>query len=154
MHQSVVGGIFAELRGPFQLGRGGPGGWWLIPDVDVLFGPHDVYRPDISGWRKEHVPQFPMERPIPHRSDWICEGLSPRTAIVDQGKKRATHARSGVPWYWLVEPTNRTLTVLRLSADGYVVETVVGERDRTRLPPFDDIEIDLEAIFPPNPEAE
>jgi Uma2 family endonuclease len=84
----------------------------------------------------------------------LAKAWTSQPAVVDQGKKRATYARSGVPWYWLVEPTNRTLTVLQLSADGYVVQTVVGERDRTRLPPFDDIEIDLEAIFPPIPEAE
>ena len=148
VHQSVVGGIYAELRGPFQLGRGGPGGWWLIPDVDVRFGVHDIYRPDVSGWRREKVPHFPAERPVPHCPDWICEGLSPRTAVVDQRDKRAVYAASGVAFYWLVEPTNRTLTVLRLSAEGYVVETVVGDRGSACLRPFEGVDLDLEAIFP------
>jgi hypothetical protein len=85
-HQSTIGEIYAELRGPFQRGRGGPGGWWLIQDVDVEFGPHDVCRPDISGWRKDRVPQFPSDRPLRERPDWLCEGLSPRTAILDQGE--------------------------------------------------------------------
>ncbi len=149
MHQSVVGEIYAELRGPFQRGRGGPGGWWLIPDVDVRFGPHDIFRPDISGWRKDNVPDFPSERPVSARPDWICEGLSPNTAVVDQGAKRDTYAKSGVPWYCLVDPTNRTLSVLRLSAEGYVVETVVGDRGGARLAPFGDVEIDLASLFPP-----
>jgi Uma2 family endonuclease len=148
VHQSVVGEIYAELRGPFQRGRGGPGGWWLILDVDVRFGVHDIYRPDVSGWRRENVPHFPTERPVVNRPDWICEGLSPRTAVIDQRDKRAVYASSGVPFYWVVEPTNRTLTVLRLSTEGYVVETVVGDRGSARLRPFDDFEIELEAIFP------
>jgi Uma2 family endonuclease len=154
LHQSVVGEIYAELRGPFQRSRGGPGGWWLVPDVDVRFGPHDIYRPDISGWRRETVPVFPLERPVPHRPDWICEGLSPRTAVVDQGAKRSTYARAGVPWYWLVEPSNRTITVLRLTAEGYVVDTVVGDGGRARLSPFGAIEIELESLFPPVPASE
>jgi Uma2 family endonuclease len=150
LHQSVVGEIYAELRGPFQRNRGGPGGWWLVPDVDVLFGPNDIYRPDISGWRKENLPAFPLERPVPHRPDWICEGLSPRTAVIDQGAKRTTYALAGVPWYWLVEPSNRTISVLRLTDEGYVVDMVVGDRGRARLAPFEAIEIELDSLFPPS----
>lgn len=154
IHQSVVGEIYAELRGPFQRGRGGPGGWWLIPDVDVRFGTHDIYRPDICGWRKENVPAFPAERPVLHRPDWICEGLSPRTAVVDQGAKQVVFARTSVPWYWLVEPLNRTLSVLRLSAEGYVVHAVVGDSGTAQLPPFDAVAIDLGSLFPPVAEQE
>ncbi len=149
LHQSVLAEIYSELRGPFQRGRGGPGGWWLIPDVDVRFGPHDIFRPDISGWRRESVPEFPMKRPVIQRPDWVCEGLSPRTAVVDQGIKRNVYASAGVPWYWLVEPANRSLTVLRLSPEGYVMEVVVGESDSAHLPPFDAIECEVALFFPP-----
>jgi Uma2 family endonuclease len=148
-HQSTIGEIYAELRNPFQRGRGGPGGLWLIQDVDVEFGPHDVLRPDISGWRRERVPGFPGERPVRHRPDWLCEGLSPRTAVHDQGDKRAIYQRAGVPWYWVVDPFNRTLTVLRLVPDGYVVERVAGDQGKAALPPFEAVSIDLESLFPP-----
>jgi Uma2 family endonuclease len=148
-HQSTIGEIYAELRGPFQRGRGGPGGWWLIQDVDVEFGPHDVVRPDVSGWMKDRVPVFPAERPVRHRPDWVCEGLSPRTAVHDQGDKRALYQRARVPWYWLVDPLNRTLTVLRLTSEGYVVEHVAGDSGSAALPPFEAVEIDLASVFPP-----
>jgi Uma2 family endonuclease len=147
-HQSTIGEIYAELRGPFQRGRGGPGGWWLIQDVDVEFGPHDVCRPDISGWRKDRVPAFPAERPV-HRPDWVCEGLSPRSAVHDQGGKRTLYQRAEVPWYWIVDPLNRTLTILRLVREGYVVELVAGDRGSAALPPFESVEIDLSSVFPP-----
>lgn len=149
LHQSTIGEIYAELRNPFQRGRGGPGGWWLIPDVDVEFGPHDVCRPDISGWRKERVPQFPGERPVTERPDWVCEGLSPRTAVRDQSEKRAIYQRAGVPWYWVVDPQNRTITVLRLGAEGFVVTQVVGDSGLAALSPFEAVEIDLKTLFPP-----
>ena len=148
-HQFTIGEMYVELSGPFQRGRGGPGGWWLIQDVDIEFGVHDICRPDIAGWRRENVPQFPAERPIRHRPDWLCEGLSPRTAIRDQGDKRALYQRVGVPWYWLVDPANRTLTMLRLVQEGYVVELAAGDSGRLALPPFDAVEIDLGSVFPP-----
>jgi Uma2 family endonuclease len=150
-HQSTIGEIYAELRNPFQRGRNGPGGWWLIQDVDVEFGAHDVCRPDISGWRRDRVPVFPEERPVRHRPDWLCEGLSPRTAIRDQGDKRAIYQRAQVPWYWIVDPLNRTLSVLRLVSEGYIVECVVGDQGHAALPPFGAVPIDLGSIFPPAP---
>jgi Uma2 family endonuclease len=148
-HQSTIAEIYAELRNPFQRGRGGPGGWWLIPDVDVEFGVHDILRPDISGWRRDRVPGFPAERPVRHRPDWLCEGLSPRTALHDQGDKRAIYQSAGVPWYWLVDPLNRTLSVLRLVPDGYVVDQVAGDQGIVALPPFEAVTIDLASVFPP-----
>lgn len=148
-HQFTIGELYADLSGPFQRGRGGPGGWWLIQDVDVWFGVHDICRPDISGWQKARVPEFPAERPVRHRPDWLCEGLSPGTARRDQGEKRAIYERAGVPWYWLVDPLNRTITVLRLAAEGYVLHASAGDSGTAALPPFDGAEIDLGAIFPP-----
>lgn len=149
-HQSAIGEMYAELRNPFQRGRDGPGGWWLIPDVDVEFGPSDVCRPDISGWRREHVSEFPYDRPVRHRPDWLCEGLSPRTSLHDQGAKRAIYQAAGVPWYWLLDPEARTLSVLRLVSEGYVVDRVVG-LGLHALPPFDAVPIDLDSVFPPRP---
>ena len=148
-HQSTVGEIYAELRNPFQRGRGGPGGWWLIPDVDVEFGPHDICRPDVSGWQRDRVPTFPADRPVRQRPDWICEALSPRTAVRDQGDKRAIYQRAQVPWYWVVDPLNRTLSVLRLVEAGYVVDRVAGDQGMVALAPFDAVPIDLASIFPP-----
>jgi len=148
LHQSTVGSVYAELRAPFERGRGGPGGWWLIPDVDVAFGPHDVLRPDISGWRRERVPLFPSERPISMQPDWVCEGLSPGSAMRDQGEKRAIYQRSGVARYWIVDPLNRTLSVYRLGADGYILDASVGDRGMARLRPFDSVDLELDALFP------
>jgi len=149
VHQSMVAEIYAELRGPFQRGRGGPGDWWLIPDVDVEFGVHDICRPDISGWRKDRVRSFPSERPGRERPDWLCEGLSPRTALHNQGEKRRIYQQAGVPWYWVVDPLNRTLSVLRLVREGYVLEQVFGDSGAVAIPPFEAAPIDLASIFPP-----
>jgi Uma2 family endonuclease len=149
LHQDTVGGILSELRFPFQRGRGGPGGWWLILDVDVFFGPHEVLRPDIAGWRRERVLALPAERPVKAIPDWVCEALSPGTAARDQGDKRAIYQRSSVPWYWIVDPINRSLQVYRLTTEGYLLDTSVGDRGLARLSPFEAVELELEALFPP-----
>ena len=148
-HQSTLGLVFADLVGAFQRGRGGPGGWWILPDVDVAFGPHDVLRPDLVGWRRDRVRDFPRERPIPHRPDWVCEILSPSTAARDRGPKRDIYRTAGVPWYWLVDVANRTISVLRLTSEGFVDHQTAGDEGTATLAPFDAVPLELAALFSP-----
>ena len=79
------------LKGPFQRGRGGPGGWWIVTEVEVEFETHEVYRPDLSGWRRDRVPERPRGFPVHIRPDWLCEVLSVTTAANDLGPKLRTH---------------------------------------------------------------
>jgi Uma2 family endonuclease len=48
--------------------------------------------------------------------DWIAEIVSPSNAAQDRVDKRALYARSGVAFYWIVDPAARTLEALRLDA--------------------------------------
>jgi Uma2 family endonuclease len=54
----------------------------------------------------------------------LCRRGRPRAI---EGDKRAIYQRSGVPWYWIVDPMNRSLSVYRLTNDGYVLDTSVGD---------------------------
>lgn len=148
-HQGAVAELLLEYGTRFQRGRGGPGGWWLLLDVDVSFGPHDVLRPDLIGLRRDRVPEFPRTRPLTERPDWVCEVLSPGTAARDQGAKLAVYGRAGVPWCWHVDPVHRTIAVLRLTPEGYVHHQSVGDEGRAALAPFDAVEVDLTSLFPP-----
>ena len=82
-HQRSEALILVRIGDPFDMGQGGPGGWWIFLDVDVRFTAHDVVRPDVAGWRRERLPQ-PNVRPIDVVPDWVCEVLSPSTAARDR----------------------------------------------------------------------
>lgn len=47
---SVLGG---ELNSPFQRGRGGPGGWWILDEPELQLEPKEPVIPDLAGWRVE-----------------------------------------------------------------------------------------------------
>jgi Uma2 family endonuclease len=104
--QRALGGFVGR---PFDDddGFGGPGGWWIFVEVDVAFGPHDVVRPDLSGWRRPRLPT-PDVRPIEVVPDWVCEIVSPSTARHVLVVKRRLYAKQRVPHYWLVDPEART----------------------------------------------
>jgi hypothetical protein len=46
------------LGGPFDDddGRGGPGGSWILAEVDVRLSPHDIVRPDGSDRARSEAP--------------------------------------------------------------------------------------------------
>lgn len=135
------------LKGPYQRGRGGPGGWWIGTEVEIELESHEVYLPDVAGWRKDRVPERPRGRPIRVRPDWVCEILSPSTARRDVGPKLVTYHRAGVGHYWVVDPQYETMTVYRATADGFVVHATASRADRGRFPPFADIELFVGELF-------
>lgn len=152
-HQGVstpIGWYFHRRPG----GRDRPGGWWILPEVDIELERHQVVRPDLSGWRRARVPTCPSGFPLRERPDWVCEILSPSTAGRDLGWKRDLLHRHEVAHYWLVDRVNGVLTVLRWSAEGYVVAATAGPTGKARLEPFDAVEIDLGPIFGRDEEPE
>ncbi|WP_164007185.1 Uma2 family endonuclease [Pyxidicoccus trucidator] len=146
---SVLGGL---LLTAFQVGQGGPGGWWIVDEPELHFG-QDVLVPDIAGWRRERMPQM---RRVPYFTlapDWVCEVLSPSTATLDRKRKREIYAREGVEYVWLVDPASRTLEVFRKQGEQWLPRGTYSGEARVRAEPFEDLELHLGALWPPELEA-
>jgi Uma2 family endonuclease len=141
------------VGGPFDDddGRGGPGGWWILPEVDVQFGARYVVRPDLAGWRRERLPSPWDTRPIDVTPDWICEVISPSNPANDRVKKRRLYAAHGVALYWLIDPEARVLEALRCEGAGSAWTEVGSYDDESvaRIAPFDAIELEVGRLFPP-----
>ncbi len=138
------------LDGPFGF-DGDPGGWWIVAEPDIELSPHDVVAPDLVGWRRERVPRLPEERPVRTRPDWICEILSPSNRRQDLGAKSQLYRRARIPYYWILDPAERTLRALHLGdQDLWLVLGAFGVGDRVAIPPFDAIELDVGRLFPPS----
>jgi len=150
-HSKVQGAARRFLGGPFDDddGRGGPGGWWIFVEVDVAFGPHDIVRPDLAGWRRARLPRPGAVRPIEITPDWIAEILSPATAARDRVQKRNLYARAGVPHYWLIDPETRVLEALALRDGAWFEVGVYDDTSTARIPPFEAIEIEIGRLFLP-----
>src|SRR5262249_39252990 len=137
------------IGGPFDDddGHGGPGGWWIFVEVDVQLGER-IVRPDLSGWRKERLPE-PDQRPIPVVPDWICEVLSESNEAHDRVKKRHLYAEHGVTHYWIVDPEARTLEAFVLTAGKWVDAGSYDESGLARIEPFEAVEIPVGRLFLP-----
>jgi Uma2 family endonuclease len=148
-HGDAQSQIAVLIKGPFQRpsGRGGPGGWWILTEVEIELEAHEVYRPDVVGWRRERMPTRPTGRPVRLRPDWVCEVLSPTTAKNDLVDKLRTLQACGVPHYWIVDPEHETLTVLRWTVDGYLTAMTAKRGDRVHAEPFGDVELPVGTLF-------
>jgi Uma2 family endonuclease len=148
-HGVAQGTVIGRLHGPYHRRPGGgqPGGWWLVPEVDVELSVHQVFRPDVSGWRRERVPEPPRERPVKVRPDWVCEVLSTTNAGNDLVKKLRAYHQAHVDHDWIVDPEHATLTVLRWAPEGYVVALTGARADRVRAEPFEAVELPVGALF-------
>jgi Uma2 family endonuclease len=154
-HSKAQGALRRFVGGPFDDddGYGGPGGWWIFVEVDVQLEAHEVVRPDLSGWRRQRLPDPGDRRPIDVAPDWICEVLSPTTTVRDRTTKRELYARHGVRHYWLVDPEARTLEVFELLDGRWLLFGAYEESTTTvRVPPFEAIELPIGRLFLPRSE--
>ena len=133
-------------------GSGGPGGWWIVAEVEVVLDEANVLRPDLTGWRRERLPERPVERPVRVRPDWVCEILSPSNRRNDLIAKLRTYHRCGVPHYWVVDPEEQTLTVHRWTPDGYLTALTAQRGERVRAEPFEALEWPVGALFGDEPD--
>ena len=152
-HARVAAVLNTELGGPFDLGRGGPGGWWLFVEPEVHLG-RNVLVPDLAGWRRERLPRPPAsdEPYMTVAPDWVCEVLSPSTQAVDRKRKLPLYHREGVAHLWLVDPLARTLEVLRREPGGWLLVATFGGDESVRAEPFDAVALALESLWLPQAE--
>lgn len=143
MHMDLEGSVFNDLRGPFQKGRGGPGGWWILIEPGIRIERAPEFSPDIGGWRKARMPNLPVKGPITVVPDWICEVLSPSTRRYDLIVKRRFYAEIGVSFLWYLDAMERTLTVSVLREGHWVELGIHGPDEKLRAEPFQEVELDL-----------
>jgi Uma2 family endonuclease len=130
----------------YHLGRGGPGGWIILYETEVMFGAH-LLVPDLAGWRRERFPGVPKDNWISVSPDWVSEILSPSTARLDKVRKMPIYAQYGVPYLWLVDPAAKTLDVFALTTGKWVLLAAFAEDDKVRAEPFAEIEIELKNLW-------
>jgi Uma2 family endonuclease len=144
--QLGLGDVITGPYGPRARGRG-PGGWIFASETEVLFEPTQVYRPDVAGWRREHLPTLADETPVTVRPDWVCEILSPSNASNDLIRKLRTYQRAGVGHYWVLDPEARTLTVYRWGVEGYLLVQTAAGAERIHAEPFAEVEFSLDDLL-------
>ena len=149
-HVFTASSLGFELTGPFDRGRDGPGGWWIVQEPELHFLKDiEVDVPDLAGWRKARMPIWPTDHRFTVVPDWVCEILSPSTESKDRDIKMPIYAQFGVAFAWLVDPRKHTLEAYALEGGAW---REIGRRagsGRVSLPPFEAAAIELSDLWAP-----
>lgn len=145
-HARASSSLGMELGSPYDRGRGGPGGWWILDEPELHLGA-DVLVPDLAGWRRERMPALPETAWFEVAPDWVCEVLSPGTRAVDLTDKRRLYAAAGVAHLWFVDPIARTLEVFALGDGTWTLAAALRDDEDVRVVPFDAITFPLSALW-------
>lgn len=150
-HANAASMLGVEIGGPFQRGRGGPGGWWILFEPELQLVVKEPVIPDLAGWRLERMSQLPDTACFTLPPDWVCEVLSRSTEKLDRDEKLPYYAAHGVSHVWLLDPIDKRLEVHSLHTElkrWRDVRTYQGDI-AVRAAPFDAIELDLAALWSP-----
>lgn len=147
-HSRAQSGIDRRVGERFARKPGGhwPGGWWFYVELDLRFA-QEILRPDLCGFRRERLKERPAGRPVTIAPDWVCEVLSPSTAKTDRVEKLQTYFAAGVAHYWLLDPIEESLEVLRRTDLAYALVQTAHRGQRLKPEPFDALEFSVDELL-------
>ena len=142
-HQDVVMELGFQMR---AFVKENDLGWVYVAPFDVLFTDTDVAQPDILfiSREREHILTPANVQGAP---DLIVEILSPSSSTRDWRAKRELYADHGVREYWIVDPTNRIVSIL-LPQDGMLeIEQTHTEDETATSTVLEGFSVSLDTIF-------
>ena len=108
----------------------------------------DILVPDLAGWRRDRMPDYPDTAYVTLAPDWVCEVLSSSTRKVDLHEKRPVYAREGVTHLWLIDPADRTHEAFELHDGQWLLIASAKDDEPVRIRPFDAITFSLGDLWP------
>jgi Uma2 family endonuclease len=145
-HALAASALGADISAPYQFGRGGPGGWWILDEPEIHLG-QNILVPDLAGWKKTKMPHLPETDWFETVPDWVCEILSPATERFDRAEKMPLYAQYGVQYCWLVDPVIQTLEAFKLIEGRWVLLSTLDKQKQVSIEPFDATEFNLSDLW-------
>jgi len=101
------------------------------PDIMLMLAENDKRRTD-QYWRG---------------ADLVMEIVSPDDRRRDMVTKRQEYALGGIPEYWIVDPTDRQITVLVLEGEAYAVHGAFAEGEQATSVLLEGFTVDVTTVF-------
>jgi len=143
-HQETTGNLFALLHAHVRRQRIGK---LFVAPIDCILSQTTIVQPDLA---YVDVPALSLisERGSEGPPTLVVEVLSPSSRAIDRGAKAQLYARYHVPHYWIVDPGLRTIDAYQLTAGQYQPSGRIHGAASAALPPFADLALAPDAIWP------
>ncbi len=140
-HQAILGLLFVLLHDVAQAF----GGRARFAPLPVRLRDEKFREPDLCFMRKENLSR--CRDVYWEGADLVIEVVSPSDPKHDLVTKRSEYAQAGIPEYWIVDPRERTITVLVLSGEVYVEALVGGDGAYVASRCLPQFEVDVTGVF-------
>jgi Uma2 family endonuclease len=140
-HQRMVGRLALLLA---DIADANEGDEAFIGPVAVSLDLANTLEPDVV-YRTHDGASVVEARRIHGVPELVIEVISPGGAARDQVRKRAIYESAGVPEYWIVDPSRKTVLALRLRDGRYREIAPDGSRLASDILPA--LGVDLTALF-------
>lgn len=125
-------------------------GWIILAEAWVNYDQHNSFVHDLAGFYRKDLVNKSNRGGLKVKPVWACEVMSPSNWSNDTQRKRIILEQHQVPYYWIVDPERKTIQVFELKDKNEHYQIVyaadIGD-GRVKLPPFQDLEIDLTELF-------
>jgi Uma2 family endonuclease len=144
LHQILVTFLYEALVAYVRQHRLGK---VLIAPLPIKLWAGKMREPDVMFLRKEHFDKR-------HGNYWsgadlVMEVISPNDPGRDKITKRYEYAKAGIPEYWLIDPTEKTVTVFNLAeqADEYGVHGFYDMGENAKSPTLPAFSLSVSEMF-------
>lgn len=143
-HQMVNGELLILLHGHTETHGLGE---ILASPIDVILSNITVIQPDLLLLANDRLSSI-SDRAIEGPPTLTIQILSPSTAEVDRTTHMQLFAKHGVPYCWIVDPEARVIEAYVLREAGYDLSVSAAGPNSVFLPPFTDLPIRPETLWP------
>lgn len=125
-----------------------PIGEVFFAPLDVVLDEHNAPQPDVFfvGNDKKYILDE-VEQAVIGIPDLVVEVLSPGSIKKDRITKRKVYERCGVPEFWVVDPSYRSVEVFQLKDGSYELLDFVEEVGMVKSAVLSGFELALDKIF-------
>jgi Uma2 family endonuclease len=142
LHQMIVAFLFEAL---LAWARPRDAGKVLFSALRVRLRPGKVREPDVVFMRKENDHRRGNE--FWDGADLVMEVVSDDDRRRDLVIKRFEYAQAGIPEYWIIDPKNAEVTVLKLAGELYTEHGVFARGQQATSATLDGFTVDVTALF-------
>jgi Uma2 family endonuclease len=119
----------------------------VMAPIPLKLWTEKMREPDVMFLRKEHFDK--RQGSHWNGADLVMEVISPSDPGRDKVTKRYEYAKAGIPEYWLIDPSEQTVTVLNLpeQAEEYVAHGIYGIGDYAESATLKGFRLSIQELF-------
>jgi Uma2 family endonuclease len=140
-HQELVGNLANSLFHHARLTKVGKA---LFGPVPIRLWPGKFREPDVGFMRTEHRSRIGEQ--FWEGADLVMEVVSDNRQL-DYETKRTEYAKAGIPEYWIVDPLEKKITVLRMDGGQYAVHGEFREGEQATSLLLRGLTVNVERAF-------